>query len=214
MIDLYSGTPGSGKSLHAAQRIYTALTIQRRPVVCNFDINLDAIKRLRGTFCYVDNTALTPDYLIKYSQDYFGDKRVVEDQILLVIDECQLLFNAREWGKKGRDKWLSFFTQHRKLGYHVILIAQFDGMIDKQIRALIEYEYVHRKLSNFGWRGLFLSVFFGPGSIIAVKVWYPLNMKVDQEVLHIRKRYYRLYQTYNLFQADQDGGKEKSGARP
>ena len=32
----------------------------------------------------------------------------------------------------------------------MILIAQFDKMVDRQFRALFEYEYVHRKVSNFG----------------------------------------------------------------
>ena len=78
---------------------------------------------------------------------------MIEDQILLVIDESQLIFNARDWQKAGREKWLSFFSQHRKYGYHIILVAQFDRMIDRQIRSLIEYEYVHRKVGNYGIKG-------------------------------------------------------------
>lgn len=198
MIDLYSGTPGSGKSLHTISKIYTSL-VMKRPVICNFQIDVSKIKRKKSDFVYLDNSELTPDFLIQFSQAYFKDRLPVEDQILLVIDECQLLFNAREWGKKGRDKWLSFFSQHRKFGYHVILVAQFDGMIDKQIRALIEYEYVHRKISNFGWRGYFLSLFVGFHAFIAVKVWYPMNMKVDQQIFHARKKYFQLYQTFGTF---------------
>ena len=40
----------------------------------------------------------------------------------------------------------SHFSQHRKLGYRVILIAQFDRMLDRQIRSVLEYEYIHRKV--------------------------------------------------------------------
>lgn len=205
MIDLYSGTPGSGKSLRTVSKIYYALVFNR-PVICNFQIDVAQIKHKRGEFVYLDNSELTPEFLIQYSKNYFGSRLPIEDQILLVIDECQLLFNARDWGKKGRDKWLSFFSQHRKYGYHVILVAQFDGMIDKQIRALIEYEYVHRKLSNFGWRGLFLSLFLGFRSFIAVKVWYPMNMKVDQEIFYAKRKFFRLYHTFGTF----DSGDNKA----
>lgn len=201
MIDLYSGTPGSGKSLHVISKIYHSLRLNR-PVICNFEIATEHIRRCKGEFIYRDNSILSPDFLIDFSRRYFDDRSIKEDRILLVIDECQLLFNAREWGKKGRDKWLSFFTQHRKYGYHVILIAQFDGMIDKQIRALIEYEYVHRKLTNYGWRGIFLSFFLGPRTFLAVKIWYPMNMKVDQEIFHARKKMFRLYQTFGDFSTE------------
>ena len=94
MIDLYSGTPGSGKSLHVAEKIYYALRLGRS-VICNFDIDVSRIKRKRIDFSYIPNDMLTPDRLIEYSRQHFAGRRVVEDEILLVIDECQLLFNAR-----------------------------------------------------------------------------------------------------------------------
>lgn len=208
MIDLYSGTPGSGKSLHVAEKIYYALKFGRS-VVCNFDIDISRFRK-SVDFTYIDNSSITPDWLIEYSRQHFDGKRIVEDDILLVLDECQLLFNAREWNKKGRDKWLSFYTQHRKFGYHVILIAQFDRMIDRQIRSLIEYEYVHRKVSNFGWQGKILSIFMGGKTFVAVKVWYPMSEKVGQEFYHARKKFYRLYDTYGDFKALSSGaGNEK-----
>ena len=43
MIYLYSGTPGSGKSLHTARVIYYSLK-RGFPVIANFPINLDKIK--------------------------------------------------------------------------------------------------------------------------------------------------------------------------
>ena len=32
----------------------------------------------------------------------------------------------------------------------MILIAQFDRMLDRQIRSVIEYEHIHRKVKNIG----------------------------------------------------------------
>lgn len=198
MIYLYSGTPGSGKSLHTARVIY--YTLKRGfPVIANFNINLDNIKRCKGAFLFIDNSELTPDYLIQYASNFWNNKTVKEGTLLLVIDECQLMFNAREWNIKGRSEWLSFFTQHRKYGYDIILIAQFDRMIDRQIRSLIEYEQIHRKVSNFGMKGKFLSLCCGGNLFVSVKVWYPMKEKVGSEFFKAAKRYYSLYDTYNMF---------------
>ena len=206
MIDLYSGTPGSGKSLYVARRIWWALRLGR-PVVCNFDINLSMVDRKHPEklfFKYVSNDLLTPDKLIAFSKMWFQGGRPREDDILLIIDECQLMFNAREWAKKGRDEWLSFFTQHRKFGYHIILVAQFDRMIDRQIRSLIEYEYIHRKVSNFGWKGIMLSLVMGGNTFVAVKVWYPMSEKVDSEFFHARKKFFAIYDTFGEFAKPED----------
>lgn len=137
---------------------------------------------------------------MQYSRDYFKDKtKIQEDKILLIIDECQMLFNAREWSVFNRKAWLKFFTTHRHYGYCIVLVAQFDRMIDRQIRSLIEYEYIHRKLSNFGWRGMMLNIIFGGKTFVAVKSWYPLKEKVGSEFFHARKKLYRIYDSYQTF---------------
>lgn len=196
MIDIYTGTPGSGKSLHSAETIYYALRFGR-PVIANFEINTGLIKKMKAPFTFIDTYELNPAGLRQYAVDYWGGRRVKEDSILLVIDEAQLIFNAREWSKQGRSDWLSFFTQHRKMGYHIILVAQFDMMIDKQIRSLIEYNHIHRKVSNFGKGGKVLSLLGGGRLFIDVKVWYPLNEKVESSFFTAKKKYYGLYNTYS-----------------
>lgn len=198
MIYLYSGTPGSGKSLHMAQDIYWSVK-NGHPVIANFDIDVTKIKNPKGQFIYLDNMHVTPDLLIKFSTVYFKDHKFKEGYIKLFLDEAQLLFNAREWNCKGRKEWLSFFTQHRKYGYDVYLVAQFDKMIDKQIRSLIEYEYVHRKVKNFGALGQVMNAFAGGGLILAVKRWYPIGEKIGTEGIRISSRYYSLYDTLNTF---------------
>ena len=212
MIYLYSGTPGSGKSLHSASVIYWTLK-RGLPVIANFPIAVERIKgKHLGSFLEVSNDRLTPDFLLEFSRRYFDGRRVQEGEILLIIDECQLLFNSREWNVKGRAEWLSFFTQHRKYGYDIILVAQFDRMIDRQIRSLIEYEQIHRKLSNFGWKGKILSLVMGGNMFVSVKVWYPLKEKVSSEFFRARKKYYSLYDTYGDFATD--GGMGTLGAPP
>lgn len=215
MIYLYSGTPGSGKSLHAAADI-VEWSRSGRPVVGNFPVNL--INYPKANYTYCENEKLTPSWLIEFSRVIHGDQRPKEDSILLVIDEAQLIFNAREWDKKGRAAWLLFFSQHRKFGYLIILCAQFDRMIDKQIRSLIEYEVVHRKVSNFGWKGRLLGLIMGGTGFVAIKRWYPLKEKVGHNFFSAKKKFYSIYDTFSTF-SDQDGvtatpGRESGGGVP
>lgn len=203
MLSLYSGTPGSGKSLHVAERIYIR---GRRKLLTigNFEINKKAIKKKgykKIPYIYLENSEITPEKLIEISQDYFAKKNkpIKEDEILLVLDEAQIIFNARNWQQVGRDKWLSFFTQHRKYGYEIVLIAQFDGMIDKQIRSLIEYQFIHRKVSNFGIIGKLMAIFALGKLFVAVQIWYPLGERIGSEMFVARKKYYSIYNTFADF---------------
>lgn len=198
MIILFSGTPGSGKSLHTARYIYYQLLLNH-PVIANFAINTKYVKHAEQ-FHYIDNTEITPQYLMDFSAEYFKGKGVKEDSINLVLDEAQMLFNARSWDAKNREEWNKFFTIHRHFGYKIILIAQFDRMIDRQIRSLIEYETIHRKISNFGIQGkIFSLLFLSPTLFIAVRMWYPMKLRIDSEMFRASKKYYRLYDTYLVF---------------
>ena len=117
-----------------------------------------------------------------------------------MIDEAQLLFNSRDWSKKGRDRWNWFFTMHRHFGYFIILCAQFDRMLDRQVRGLIEYEYVHRKVLNMGWRGLLLSCLMlcPVGLFVKVKIWYPMKERIGSEFFRCQRRYYSIYDTFAM----------------
>lgn len=198
-IDLFSGTPGSGKSLHAAKQI-VEWAQAGKPVITNFEVDLSRYPKANQT--YVEDDELTPDYLLQFSRAYFAGRKLTkkdEDTILLVIDECQLLFNSRDYQKKDRKSWIKLFSTHRHLGYHVILIAQMDKMLDKQIRGLIEYEFVHRKLSNFGKAGKLLTVLLAGEMFTAVQMWYPLKMKIGTKMFRAKRKYYRIYDSYAAF---------------
>ena len=203
-IYLYSGTPGSGKSLHQAQDIWYCLRFGK-PFVTNFEVNYSACKkRKEPKHLLVSNEDLTPELLIKYAEDYWlnSGENFREGRIKLFIDECQILFNSRSWDMKGRSEWVKFFTQHRKYGYDIYLIAQFDRMIDRQIRSLIEYEIVHRKLSNFGIKGKILSIVLGNMAFVSVKTWYPLKERIGAEFMRPNKTYFSLYDSYKRFSED------------
>ena len=198
-IALYSGTPGSGKSLHATQTIARRLK-RGLPVIANYNLDRDKIPN-PDLFRYCDNVELTPEYLSDYARSWYeSGNRFGEDRVLVVVDECQLLFNSREWQSKDRMSWVSWLSQHRKMGYSVILIAQFDKMIDRQFRALIEYEYVHRKVGNFGIMGWLMSLLLGGKAHVCIQRYYPLGQKLGSSWFLARKRIFEMYDSYGTFE--------------
>lgn len=214
MIYLYSGTPGSGKSYHAVAVIARKLGRRdRNRVIANFPLTG---KKITSRFEYWDNSEICISKLMQYAREHH--RLGVEGQTLVVIDEAQCIFNSRDWNGKGvlhsalkrqpdsRMDWIKFFSQHRKFGYNVILIAQSDKMLDKQIRSLIEYDVKHIKMNN----GFF---FFLPTSFLAVEKWYGQRMKLGQEVIWYHKRVAAMYDSYALFDTLTDTDSAQGGPR-
>lgn len=197
MIYFFSGTPGSGKSLDMARCIYNDLRFNR-PVICNFDFYPPKKFKDKEFLC-MDNSDITPDFLKDYSVNYFKNHRFKEGVISLYLDECQLLFNARTWNAKGRESWNKFFTNHRHLGYDIILAAQFDRMIDRQIRSLFEVEVIHRKVNSMGIQGLFFRILFAsPTLFLKIHYYYPIKEKLRVEFFRYNKKWAKLYDSYDL----------------
>lgn len=190
MIYLYSGTPGSGKSLHCARDMYIRLRRSKYPnVIANFDINRSMLKK-QSNFIYKDNSELTVDFLVNYAIN--NHIKGVENQTLVIVDECQVLWNSREWqNNSNRLDWIKFFTQHRKFGYNFICITQNDRMVDRQIRALFEYEVKHRKVNNFKIGRLFPLPLF-----CAINYWYGVNERLGCEFFIYRKKWSKFYDSY------------------
>jgi len=196
-IDLYSGTPGSGKSLRACYKIISRLK-SKRDVIANFSINFDYFKKKKiGKFTFKQNENMTVNFLLDYAEK--NHVKGKEHQTLIVLDECGMMFNSRDYAKKDRMGWIVFFQQHRKLGYDVILISQQDRMIDRQIRGFIETEYKHRNIKNYKTFGWLLSLFSG-GFFIAVEVWYGTSLKCGSEFFRYDKRKATIYDTYQIFE--------------
>lgn len=199
MISLYSGTPGSGKSLYTAYDIIRRLNLKRR-VIANFNINFQYFKKKAESrkpyFTYCDNSELTPQYLVEYAKKYHELGK--EHQTLVIIDECATMFNSREWDKSNRMEWIVFFQQHRKLGFDVVLVAQNDRLIDRQIRAFIETEYKYRAIKNFKFFGGLLSLFCG-GLFVRVEYWYGTRLRCGAEYFRLNKRKAKIYNTFEIF---------------
>lgn len=193
MISIYTGTPGSGKSYHATEKIDIAL---RRGVnvICNYSIKTNA--RHKGIFVYKKNADLTVDYLMRFAMKFHEPEK--ESQTVIVIDEAHIKFNSRGYNMKERLEWLEFLAVTRHIGYDVILITQNDRAIDRQVRGLVEYNFKHRKLTSMGIKGWFL-VFICHKKFVYVKYWYVLNEKVESYFFNIKKKTAALYDTFALF---------------
>jgi hypothetical protein len=175
MIEIQQGTPGSGKSAVAVARAITHLR-KGGVVAANFSLvdgwASQVVKRsvlshlpfgwgeeyafnkasdLHKRFFRVDSLdairSINPRELA--TGLYKDDGTYSEGNGLLILDEAQLIFNSRKWEKNL--PWIEFFTQHRKLGWNIVLIAHHQDMIDSQIRPLCEYESRFRNLQKVHW---------------------------------------------------------------
>lgn len=197
---LYSGTPGSGKSVHQAYSIMNQ--IKHRLIITNYSLNLKAahLEKYKNNWVEVDNVDLTPEYLVRLSNWWFQSHKFREGAIKLYIDEAQILFNSRNYGDHTRMDWIKFFTQHRKYGYDIYLVSQYDRMLDRQIRAVIEVECKHRKLKQGGILYSILDIFLGGNSVMCIYTWYGMrNVVIQRDLMHIRKRAYKLFDSYKKF---------------
>ena len=211
MIYFYSGRPGSGKSLHCAKMIDTYHR-KGKNVICNFEVNENFWKHRHckknkllgdyGKIAQLTNEELTIDYLMDFANKYHKRNargQIIEKQTLLIIDECQTMFNSRSWNQKGRSQWVIFFTQHRKFGYTVILVSQHKDLIDKQIRHIFQHDYEHRNVKNFKLFGWFLALLCG-GNLFFIPVKSMDTGKKDHtEIMFASKKYYKLYDSYKIF---------------
>jgi len=225
MISFSSGTPGSGKSLQMAQTVEFWLRTLRKNVIANVQINRDYVlkgKLTGGKFYYIDNFKMTPDFFYKYALKFHELGK--ESQSLIVIDEAQFKFSPtacklesqREMlqynddgsiklnskgtpdyvlNKSYRQDWLEFFSCHRHLGFDIVMISQFDKLIDAQVRCLFEYNYVHRKANNFKSFGQLLTI-FGIKMFVQVTYWYGSREKIGSKIFFYKKKYSQIYDSY------------------
>lgn len=196
-ITLMSGTPGSGKSLHAVFEALDWLKFGKN-VITNFPLTYDKYlkKQIKGDYEYWKNSDITPQNLSEYAKEHH--KPGTKPQTLVIVDEASMMFNARDFGRKDRMEWIYFLANHRHFNFDIILIAQNDKMLDKQIRGLIEYDIKHRSLSNFNFITLLISKLFG-GLFFCVSYWYPIRQCNGKSIIRFNRRKASCYDTMALF---------------
>lgn len=129
--------------------------------------------------------------------------QIIEHQTILVLDECQTLFNSRNWRIKDRLDWIEFFREHRKYGYDVYLISQDDKVIDKQIRDICEIKVEHRNVKNYKTAGKLLAFLRGGNLFVWIMSDYAIRRK-DARIcseFFTGKKFYEFYNSYQTFHA-------------
>lgn len=206
MIILYTGTPGSGKSLDMARQMFTKLKLGHN-VIGNMFVKPDKIKNCRGRYIFVDTYEFNPYELVDYAKKYHVKGK--EGQTYIVIDECQRIFNSRDWQRPVMRSWNEFFQMHRHYGFHVYLITQYDRLIDRQLRALVEYNRIHRKVSNAGLKGMLMSLLCGGKLFVCAEEWYPKHMPTGSYFFRYKKKYGEFYDSYAAFSMDDTKPKDE-----
>lgn len=232
MIEVQQGTPGSGKSATAVARAIAQLK-RGGVVAANFGLVdgwADEVARhtVMGRF----SPAVRYEYASSFYQRFYRvgslaaikqiDPRAqavgklaekpgkyTEGSGLLILDEAQLIFNSRNW--RGNMGWIEFFTQHRKIGWNVILIAHTIEMIDSQIRPLAEYESRFRNLQKVQLP--LLGVPMSPVPLFLVIRRYAglgagASVVADRDLFPLPLWAAKLYDSLHVFSADtwdQDG---------
>lgn len=202
MVQTYTGTPGSGKSLHCAKEILFRLK-QGKRVICNFPINVNMIKKKhRKNFYYIPDEHLTPHYLFEFAKAYH--KEMKEDQTFLYIDEAQRLYPIDRVYPLRRE-WEQFFQLHRHYGFCIILVTQNMSYINKGIRIQTEYEIRHRKVNNYGLFGLILTLLHIP-LFCSLTFWQGTKEKIYSDFFLYKRKYGKLYNTFANFDTGYQSG--------
>lgn len=220
MIQLWSGTPGSGKSLHCAHEIREDLRFGKNVIsTCYIDTTYCFMNKLQEliftvskgkihlynederqkNFHYIPIGEITPQYLYEFAAKYhvFGK----EHQTTLVLDECVAIFsptvlseNIKRW-----NEWDEFFRKHRHLGFNIIIIPQAKKLISRKVIEYCEFEVKHynrKHHGNFGW---ILSIFIG-GLFSYSVCWRGTKEKpLEQKFFTYRRLYGSMYNSYSMF---------------
>lgn len=191
-ITLFTGTPGSGKSFHCTKIVKDSLE-RGINIITNYPIDIDSID-FKGQYIHLTENEITVDFLKRFAKK--NHVKGKEKQTIVIIDEAQLLFNARDWNIPSRKEWCSFFTVHRHLGFDFILATQVDEYLDKQIRGLIEYNHIHRNIKKSKLGNIFP---FMPTVFIEVIYWYSNNMRITSNFFTFNDNIGKLYDSYIFF---------------
>lgn len=195
MIRLFTGTPSSGKSFNAVRTILMHLRF-KKPVIANFALKFTEKEIKRGydkNFYYVPSNQFTIEMLILFALSHNFIEKRKESQCLVVFDEAGGRWNPKS-EKKEIVEWIDFFSQHAKIGFDCILIAQSRAMMDRQVQKFIEYDVIHRKANRFGAFSLLPFPVF-----VAVERWMQVDEKIGSEFFLYSKKVSAHYDRYKMF---------------
>jgi len=139
-VYVITGSLGAGKSLMTVSKLREYVKEGRR-IAGNIDLDLEFLtqsKRSTATYVRVPDipTAADLDLIGRgYEGDHDNDRNGA-----LVLDECGVWLNSREWNDPRRKALIAWLLHARKKRWDVFLLVQDIDLIDSQVRkALCEY---------------------------------------------------------------------------
>lgn len=146
MVKLFFGLPGCGKTTILTMMAYKALK-DRRP-------------RYKHVYSNVYLGRKPPfDRIIYIDKDDIGIYDISDG--LLLLDECTLLFDSRDY-KNFSKPMLSYFLLHRHYNVDIILFTQqWDG-VDRKIRVITDrVYYVYKTILTGKWISKYYRIPYG-----------------------------------------------------
>lgn len=143
MINIWTGKIGDGKSYHVVKNEVIPAVKAGRPVLTNLDIGPEHIRAIafecgispaEVRIRVVDGERLK-QMLQLDENDKEGKHLEIEKQTLVVVDEAQKLWRAREF-KETSNNFLFLLEWHRHLGLDIDFITQDVAQMDKAIGRL------------------------------------------------------------------------------
>lgn len=167
MITFFTGTPGSGKTYEAVEKIALNLKIGRK-VYTNIDgmedaRHQEALKNLAGLndLQFFEQFHHLGSYVNKDKEPDLENEpdgkinlawfhKYCEQGSLIVLDEVQKIFGCRDTRMKHNADFSDWASTHRHNGYDLIIITQNAERVEVGVRSLTEWNYVFRKVNFFG----------------------------------------------------------------
>ncbi|MBN8781352.1 zonular occludens toxin domain-containing protein [Thiobacillus sp.] len=213
-VYIITGKLGAGKSLVAVGRIYDYL--QRGcPVATNLDLYFRYLADKPGSMA---SALRLPDHPTIDDMKVIGSGNDTYDEDkngLIVLDEGGTWFNSRGWADKTRQALIDWLLHSRKLGWDVIILVQDITLIDKQVQtALAEHVVYCRRMDKVTvpvlgklsrWFG-FKPMTFPKMHLGIVKYGTSLHSLVVDKWWYMGKRFYRAYDTKQIFSASYSDG--------
>lgn len=199
MIRTVTGTPGSGKTCYALMEAVSALSAGKT-VATNIALADDFADRLvrRNPSMWVRKAARARaiahlERRIEVLSDSSDLRRVYptdrrEGNCLVIVDEAHALLDSRDFRSTERQDWITWLTQHRKLGLDVLFVVQHFEMLDSNVRRLNEWEIRLRDLRRARAYG------FPVPLPLSVAHWFWATMRLPQRTQMFRPR-----QAHGLF---------------
>ena len=150
MLVGFVGTPGSGKTYEAVKKIVFNLR-KGRHVYTNID-GMDAgpCQEMMKSICQMDDYEFDKKFHFLSKDEVTRFWEIAKHGSFIVIDEIHKTFNCRDWSSQKNNAFADWASTHRHFGYDLICITQDMEKVEKQVRSLLEWTYVFRKVNFFG----------------------------------------------------------------